>query len=139
MISNRPRRRISEQQLEILTRLLEGSLPAFKLADDLYSRSDLLHDAKRRTKSAKRALRGLERWQLVRLSMAPHPDADMTFGDYLELERSLKRNRVPTNSSIFHLREACDGRIAPSGNRKQATLWAEVTDLGREYLRTISQ
>lgn len=139
MISNRSRRRISEQQRQILFRLLDGPEPALDLAVyDLYSRSST--DRKVQTKSIKRALRGLESWQLVRLFMAPHPDADMSFGNYLdEMRARAKRRGVKDGPmlSISYLRmTSATGRIAPSGNRKQATLWAEITDLGREYLQS---
>jgi hypothetical protein len=69
--------------------------------------------------------------------MDRHPDADMTFGDYLAPMRALAERRGATGPMLSqsYLRETMGGRIAPSGNRKQATLWTEITDLGREYLR----
>jgi hypothetical protein len=133
MISNRPRRRISPEQVSLLQQLRDGQPHmAADLGGDSYRNSDI--NRRQRVASVKRALRQLEHWAMVRTFHAPHREADKTWGDYLDETRGRWQRRGMPDRWLTIAAMRQQGRIAPSGNRRQPALWAEITDAGRAVL-----
>jgi hypothetical protein len=140
MASNITRRRISDSQHIMLSTLADGKAHMVSGIDAYYAGDD----RKQQAKMQKRAMRRLEHWGLVRVFLAPHPEADKTWIEYQDEENEFWLNRgaphYTGNVSVVVMRDmAINGRIAPSGNRKQPVLWAEITPAGVALLTSSSQ
>jgi hypothetical protein len=140
MASNITRRRISDSQHIMLSTLADGKAHMVSGIDACYAEDD----RKQQAKMQKRAMRRLEHWGLVRVFLAPHPEADKNWTEYRDEENEFWLNRGAPhyngNVSVVVMRDmAINGRIAPSGNRKQPVLWAEITPAGVALLTSSSQ
>ena len=139
MPSNQRRKRISEAQKRMLGALVTGDSPAFCL-NEYYAAPDpfnwttgkvTMTDGQSRkvaTASCKRALRALERWNLVELYMGDHPDAgsDLWEGARERLKKGGNREPRPADirSRVGDMR----------GNRRQKVMWARIRPEGLDML-----
>ena len=139
MPSNQTRKRISEAQKQILEDLATGASPAFSLKHH-YAAPDPVNwttgkvtmtDGQSRkvaTASCKRALRALERWNLVELYMGDHPDAGSDLWEGARERLKKGGNRDPRPADIRD--RVGDMR----GNRRQKVMWARIKPEGLAML-----
>jgi len=137
--SNQTRKRISEAQKRMLEALVTGECPAFHFKE-YYAAPDPVNwttgkvtmtdgqASKVATASCKRALRALERWNLVELYMGDHPDAGSDLWEGARERLKKGGNRDPRPADIRD--RVGDMR----GNRSQKVMWARIKPEGLAML-----